>query len=49
MRARIASQLPLDERAAAADVLLDNEGSLGELEAEVSVLWRSLEDSATES
>ena len=33
---------PLDERARAADVLLDNEGTLEELEAEVDVLWRDL-------
>jgi dephospho-CoA kinase len=43
VRARIAAQLPLDERARMADVLLDNEGSLEELEAEVDVLWRGLE------
>ena len=42
VRARIAAQLPLDERAQQADVLLDNEGSLDELEAEVDVLWRDI-------
>jgi dephospho-CoA kinase len=42
VRARIAAQLPLDERARAADVLLDNEGTIDELEAEVDVLWRDL-------
>jgi dephospho-CoA kinase len=42
VRARIAAQLPLDERARMADVLLDNEGTLEELEAEVEVLWRDL-------
>jgi dephospho-CoA kinase len=42
VRARIAAQLPLDERAAQADVLLDNEGSLEELGDEVAVLWRDL-------
>ncbi|MDP9184543.1 MAG: dephospho-CoA kinase [Actinomycetota bacterium] len=42
VRARIASQLPLDERARMADVLLDNEGTFEELEAEVEVLWRDL-------
>ena len=31
MRARLAAQLPLDERAAQADVLLDNEGTVEEL------------------
>jgi dephospho-CoA kinase len=47
VRARISAQLPIDERAALADVLLDNEGSLGELEAEVDVLWRDLSRRAT--
>jgi dephospho-CoA kinase len=42
VRARIAAQLPLDERARQAEVLLDNEGSIDELEAEVEVLWRDL-------
>jgi dephospho-CoA kinase len=41
-RARLEAQLPLDERARAADVLLDNEGSIEELETEVDVLWRDL-------
>ncbi len=43
VRARLAAQLPLDERAQAADVLIDNEGTLEELEDEVAVLWVSLE------
>jgi dephospho-CoA kinase len=43
VRARIAAQLPLDERARTADVLIDNEGSLADLEREVDVLWRQLE------
>jgi dephospho-CoA kinase len=42
VRARIAAQLPLSERARHADVLLDNEGSLEDLEAEAEVLWRDL-------
>jgi len=46
-RARLAAQLPLEERARAADVLLDNEGSLQDLEAEVDVLWRSLAERAS--
>jgi dephospho-CoA kinase len=41
-RARLEAQLPLDERARAADVLLDNEGTVEELETEVDVLWRDL-------
>jgi len=42
VRARIAAQLPIDDRARMADVLLDNEGTLEELAAEVEVLWRDL-------
>jgi dephospho-CoA kinase len=47
VRARIAAQLPLDDRARIADVLLDNEGTLEDLEAEVDVLWHDLEARAT--
>lgn len=39
VRARIAAQMPLDERARHADVLLDNEGSVQDLEAQVDALW----------
>jgi dephospho-CoA kinase len=46
VRARIAAQLPLAERAQAADVLIDNEGTLDELEQEVDVLWNQLQDRA---
>lgn len=42
VRARIDAQLPLDQRARAADVLLDNEGTREELEAEADVLWHDL-------
>jgi dephospho-CoA kinase len=42
VRARLAAQLPIEERARAADVLLDNEDTLENLEAEVAVLWASL-------
>jgi dephospho-CoA kinase len=42
VRARLRAQLPLDDRARAADVLIDNEGTREELEAEVDVLWRDL-------
>jgi dephospho-CoA kinase len=41
------AQLPLDDRARAADVLLDNEGTLEELETEVDVLWRDLASRAS--
>ena len=43
VRARIAAQLPLEERARTADVLIDNEGSVADLEREIDVLWRQLE------
>jgi dephospho-CoA kinase len=39
VRARIGAQLPLEDRAAAADVILDNEGTVEELEAQVDRLW----------
>jgi dephospho-CoA kinase len=42
VRARIAAQLPLEERARAADVILDNEGTLEELGAQVERLWDRL-------
>jgi dephospho-CoA kinase len=42
VRARLDAQLPLDQRARAADVLLDNEGTREELAAEVQVLWEDL-------
>lgn len=42
VRARIAAQLPLDARAREADVLLDNEGTLEELETQVEALWAEL-------
>src|SRR3954453_14051510 len=42
VRARIDAQLPLEDRARAADVLLDNEGTPEGLEAEGEVLWHGL-------
>ncbi len=44
VKARIASQLPLEERAKHADVLIDNEGSLDELETQVERVWHRLHD-----
>ena len=41
-RARLAVQMPLEEKAAVADVLLDNEGTEAELEAQVDRLWADL-------
>jgi dephospho-CoA kinase len=42
VRARMAAQLPLDERAQHADVILDNEGSIADLEPQVDRLWGQL-------
>jgi dephospho-CoA kinase len=44
--ARMANQLPVDERAAHADVLLDNDGGLAELERQVDRLWATLRERA---
>lgn len=46
VRARIAAQLPLDERARQADVLLDNEGTVEELSRQVDRLWGRLREEA---
>jgi dephospho-CoA kinase len=46
VRARIAAQMPLEEKARHADVILDNEGSLEQLEREVAVLWGDLRSRA---
>jgi dephospho-CoA kinase len=46
VRARIAAQMPLAERARTADVLIDNEGTIVDLEREVDVLWRQLRERA---
>jgi dephospho-CoA kinase len=42
VRARMAAQLPLDERAQQADVILDNQGTVEELERQVARLWDQL-------
>ena len=42
VRARIAAQVSDDERSRAADVLLDNDGEPGDLEAQVDRLWSDL-------
>ena len=42
IRARIEAQAPLEDKAAAADFLVDNEGSLDELESQVEQLWNDL-------
>jgi dephospho-CoA kinase len=42
IRSRIAAQAPLEDKAAVADVIVDNEGTLEELEAQVDRLWNDL-------
>jgi dephospho-CoA kinase len=46
VQARIDAQLPLEAKAEVADVLVDNEGTLEDLEAQVDRLWRDLETRA---
>jgi dephospho-CoA kinase len=41
-RARIGAQLPIEDKVAAADVILDNEGTEAELETQVDRLWGDL-------
>jgi dephospho-CoA kinase len=45
-RARLAAQMPLAAKAEVADVVLDNEGSLDELEGQVDRLWADLSGAA---
>jgi dephospho-CoA kinase len=42
LRARIDAQLPLEEKTAVADVVIDNDASLDELEARVDDVWTEL-------
>jgi dephospho-CoA kinase len=42
IRARIAAQAPLEDKLAVADVVVDNDGSLEELEEHVSRVWDDL-------
>jgi dephospho-CoA kinase len=43
VQARIDAQLPLEAKAEVADVLVDNEGTLEDLEGQVDRVWRDLE------
>ena len=43
VRARIAAQLPLEATAQVADVIVDNEGTLDELEGQIDHVWEDLE------
>ena len=42
IRARIDAQAPLEDKAAVADFLVDNEGTLAELESQIERLWHDL-------
>jgi dephospho-CoA kinase len=46
VQARIAAQLPLEAKAEVADVLVDNEGTLEDLEGQVERVWRDLDAKA---
>jgi dephospho-CoA kinase len=46
VRARIDVQLPLEDKAAVADVIVDNEGSLEDLERQVDRVWTDLRQRA---
>jgi dephospho-CoA kinase len=49
VRARIDAQAPLEEKAAVADVIVDNEGTIEELEAQVDRVWDDLRARAAAS
>jgi dephospho-CoA kinase len=42
IRSRIQAQMPLEDKAAVADILIDNEGTLEELEGQVDRVWADL-------
>jgi dephospho-CoA kinase len=46
VQARIAAQLPLEAKAEVADILVDNEGTLEDLERRVERVWRDLDAQA---
>ncbi len=46
VRARIDAQLPLETKAEVADILIDNEGTIAELEAQVERAWAQLRERA---
>jgi dephospho-CoA kinase len=47
--ARDAAQMPLEEKAALADVVVDNDGSLDDLESKVDRLWADFSERALSS
>ncbi len=42
IRARMSAQLPMEEKAAVADIIVDNEGTLEEVEGQVDRIWDDL-------
>jgi dephospho-CoA kinase len=46
VRARIAAQAPLEDKAAVADVIVDNDGTLEDLRGQVDRLWADLRERA---
>jgi dephospho-CoA kinase len=44
IRARIDAQLPLEAKAEVADILIDNDGTLEDLERQVGRLWSELKE-----
>jgi dephospho-CoA kinase len=46
-RARIAAQIPVEQREALADVVIHNDGDLGSLERQVEALWADLQRRVT--
>ena len=42
----LASQLPIDEKVAAADYVIDNGGTLEETRQQVKILWKKLQKTA---
>ena len=48
-RSRLAAQLPLEQKLAAADFVIDNSGSEGETRAQVEAIWSALHDDARDT
>jgi dephospho-CoA kinase len=46
IRARIDAQLPLADKIEVADVVVDNDGSIGDLQAQVDAVWADLRERA---
>jgi dephospho-CoA kinase len=46
VQTRIAAQLPVEAKAEVADILVDNEGTLEDLEHRVELVWRDLDAQA---